>query len=53
MNFGFNADPDIVPDLDRFVSMMRRSLERVASEAGVKLREEAAKASQGVPAAAI
>ena len=37
MNFGFNADPDIVPDLDRFTAMMRRSLERVAADAGVPL----------------
>ena len=37
MNFGFNADPDIVPDLDRFTAMMRGSLERVAAEAGVPL----------------
>jgi diacylglycerol O-acyltransferase / wax synthase len=47
MNFGFNADPDIVPDLDRFVSMIRRSLERVASEAGVPLSEATSKSIQG------
>src|SRR5688572_15049902 len=47
MNFGFNADPDIIPDLDRFVSMMRRSLERVASEAGVPLSEATSKSIQG------
>jgi WS/DGAT/MGAT family acyltransferase len=41
MNFGFNADPDIVPDLERFTEMMRRSLERVAGEAGVTLTEAA------------
>lgn len=23
MNLGFHADPDIVPDLDRFTGMMR------------------------------
>ena len=34
---GFNADPDIVPDLDRFTAMMRGSLERVAAAAGVAL----------------
>src|SRR4029453_14233865 len=34
MNFGFNADPDIVPDLDRFTGMMRSALERVAGDAG-------------------
>ena len=39
MNFGFNADPDIVPDLERFVALMQRALERVASEAGVTLGE--------------
>jgi hypothetical protein len=52
MYFGFNADPDIVPDLDRFVQMMRRSFERVASEAGVELSDATAKPTQRVPAAA-
>jgi WS/DGAT/MGAT family acyltransferase len=47
MSFGFNADPDIVPDLDRFVQAMRRSLERVASEAGVGLSDLPAKAAPG------
>jgi hypothetical protein len=37
MYFGFNADPDIVPDLESFTAMMRRSLERVAADAGVAL----------------
>src|SRR5262249_31960737 len=37
MNFGFNADPDIVPDLDHFVQLMRGALERVAADAGVEL----------------
>jgi WS/DGAT/MGAT family acyltransferase len=37
MFFGFNADPDIVPDLANFAAMMRRSLERVAAAAGVPL----------------
>jgi len=37
MHFGFNADPDIVPDLDLFADLMRRALERVAKEAGVSL----------------
>ena len=41
MNFGFNADPDIVPDLDHFTALMRKSLERVAEEAGVALSSAA------------
>jgi WS/DGAT/MGAT family acyltransferase len=43
MNFGFNADPDIVPDLDRFTGMMRHALERVAGDAGVTLADPPAK----------
>jgi diacylglycerol O-acyltransferase / wax synthase len=39
MSFGFNADPDIVPDLDVFTAMMRRAFERVAAAAGVALAE--------------
>ncbi len=50
MNFGFNADPDIVPDLDRFTDMMRRALDRVAEEAGVSL-SGAAKHSPAAPRA--
>jgi diacylglycerol O-acyltransferase / wax synthase len=42
MNFGFNADPDIVPDLASFTAMMRRSIERIAAEAGVALSDTAA-----------
>ena len=38
MNFGFNADPDIVDDLDAFAGRVRASLERVAAAAGVELR---------------
>jgi len=37
MNFGFNADPDIVPNLDLFTELMRDSLQRAAQDAGVKL----------------
>ncbi len=43
MNFGFNADPDIVPDLDAFTGMVRTALERVAADAGVTLAETAQK----------
>src|SRR5262249_12803947 len=41
MHFGFNADPDIVPDLDRFTELMRRAIERVAEDAGVALSSAA------------
>jgi diacylglycerol O-acyltransferase len=41
MNFGFNADPDIVPDLANFSAMVRRALERIAADAGVALSEPA------------
>jgi hypothetical protein len=37
MNFGSNADPDLVPNVDLFAEMMQRSLERIAKEAGVEL----------------
>jgi len=39
MNFGFVADPDIVPDLDAFGRSVREALERTAREAGVELGE--------------
>ena len=42
MNFGFNADPDIVPDLANFAAMVRRAFERIAAEAGVALSEPTA-----------
>ena len=35
--WGFNADLDLVPDLDTFVEMLRDSLERLATVAEVKL----------------
>jgi diacylglycerol O-acyltransferase len=41
MNFGFNADPDIVPDLASFTAMIGRALERIAAEAGVALSQPA------------
>ena len=41
MNFGFNADPDIVPDLASFTAMVGRALERIAADAGVALSEPA------------
>jgi hypothetical protein len=41
MNFGFNADPDIVPDLASFTAMMRRALERIAADVGVTLSDPA------------
>ena len=43
MHFGFNADPDIVPDLAGFTAMMQRSIERVALAAGAPLAGAAAK----------
>jgi hypothetical protein len=53
MNFGFNADPDIVPNVDLFAEMMRRSLERLAKEAGVTLSEpQAPPKTTGEPAPA-
>ncbi len=41
MNFAFNADPDIVPNVELFAEMMRRSLERLAKDAGVTLTDTA------------
>ncbi|NRA00267.1 MAG: wax ester/triacylglycerol synthase family O-acyltransferase [Myxococcales bacterium] len=35
--WGFNADPDLVPDLDAFRDLMEKSVERVAEAADVKL----------------
>jgi diacylglycerol O-acyltransferase len=45
MNFGFNADPDIVPDLAHFTALVRRSLERIAADAGVALTDSPAAAA--------
>ena len=35
--WGFNANPDVVPDLPEFVELVQQSLERVARDAGVVL----------------
>jgi diacylglycerol O-acyltransferase len=35
--WGFNANPDVVPDLPDFVNLVTDSLERVAETAGVVL----------------
>ena len=35
--WGFNANPDVVPDLPEFVELVQQSLERVAGDAGVVL----------------
>jgi hypothetical protein len=37
MGIGFNADPDIVPDLDLFVLRFKQALERLADAAKVSL----------------
>jgi diacylglycerol O-acyltransferase len=37
MGIGFNADPDIVPDLELFVSRFKQALERLAAAANVSL----------------
>ncbi|MBW2229571.1 MAG: wax ester/triacylglycerol synthase family O-acyltransferase [Deltaproteobacteria bacterium] len=37
--WGFNANPDVLPDLDRFVGLIVRSFERVATAAGVTLSD--------------
>jgi WS/DGAT/MGAT family acyltransferase len=37
MNIGFNADPDLLPDLDFFIEGMIESLKDVAQAAGVEL----------------
>jgi diacylglycerol O-acyltransferase len=42
MNFGFNADPDIVPDLASFTAMVGRAFARIAADAGVAIAEVAA-----------
>jgi hypothetical protein len=42
--WGFNADPELVPDLDAFTRMVRESYERVAVAADVKLLEPSASA---------
>ncbi len=37
MHFGFNSDPDIVPNVDLFSELVRDALERAARDAGVTL----------------
>ncbi len=37
MGIGFNADPDLVPDLDLFVLRFKQALERLAAAANVSL----------------
>jgi hypothetical protein len=37
MGIGFNADPDLVPDLDLFILRFKQALEEVAEAAGVDL----------------
>jgi hypothetical protein len=34
--WGFNADPELVPDLAEFAQMVERSIDRVAEAAGLK-----------------
>ncbi len=47
--WGFNADYDRVPDLSEFVRMTRRSVERLADSAGVRLGGGAAVEVGSVP----
>lgn len=35
--WGFNANPDVMPDLDTFVDFVRQSIQAIASSAGVEL----------------
>lgn len=44
--WGFNANPDVVPDLPAFVDQVRGSFERVAQVAGVTLARQADSAAQ-------
>jgi hypothetical protein len=44
MCFGFNADYDRIPDLTDFVTLMRRSFERLFDVAGARRRKAAAPA---------
>jgi hypothetical protein len=34
--WGFNANPDVVPDLEAFVALVQSSFDRVAAAAGVE-----------------
>ncbi|MEE2663552.1 MAG: wax ester/triacylglycerol synthase family O-acyltransferase [Myxococcota bacterium] len=45
--WGFNADPDIVPDVGDFTRLVSESLARVAQAAGVELQSEFARPSAG------
>jgi WS/DGAT/MGAT family acyltransferase len=50
--WGFNGNPDVVPDLDVFVDQVRKSFRRVAGAAGVSLdQEEVAEATPSKPRA--
>jgi diacylglycerol O-acyltransferase len=52
--WGFNANPDVLPDLDTFVSLIARAFERVAALAGVTLADSSRPEpiSEGQPAQA-
>ena len=41
--WGFNANPDVIPDLADFVRLLRNTIERVAESAGVSLEAPAPK----------
>jgi WS/DGAT/MGAT family acyltransferase len=43
VHWGFNADPDIVPDLDAFVARLRGAYDDVARAAGVPVEASAAR----------
>ncbi len=43
--WGFNADRDLLPDLDRFVAAIKRALARVALAAGAKVSDDVAAAA--------
>ena len=42
LHWGFNSDPDIVPDADVFVEKVQEAYEAVADAAGVERKEMAA-----------
>jgi len=43
VHWGFNADPDILPDLDTFVSLVRSAYDGVARAAGVAVEPQASR----------
>jgi len=43
VHWGFNADPDIVPDLETFVALLRGAYDGVARAAGVAVEPQAGK----------